>query len=321
MKQPIGEFLATLRKANGYTQQEIADELGISNKTLSNWECDKALPDILLLPALADLYGVTVDEILSGERKLKEERALSNKSEKNLLRAKLAKFDVGAWIITGFIIVGLLVFFLGACDDVTELFTFDFELYIWLMIAGFVSVAVCVGVLFLIWHSAVISVDGATELYPSYCINLRKKLVTNLYVSAIWTLIQALIVFYIADFNRENAMYAERVVIVTAYFVLPMALLAFCWCFFKRAIVKFGGDKDRLNLRADKNYFWTVALFGLFPAVIVAVICLILAFAPDVTITDLQITYVAVGVIVADVIVCFTLCLKRRFARYSKLLL
>ena len=39
-KQTIGEFLATLRKANGYTQQEIADRLGISNRTLSGWECD-----------------------------------------------------------------------------------------------------------------------------------------------------------------------------------------------------------------------------------------------------------------------------------------
>ena len=60
-KQTIGEFLATQRKAKGFTQQYVADLLGVSNKTLSAWETNKAYPDILVLPALAELYGVTAD--------------------------------------------------------------------------------------------------------------------------------------------------------------------------------------------------------------------------------------------------------------------
>ena len=67
-RQTIGAFLATLRKAHGYTQEEVADKIGISNRTLSKWETDRAMPDILYLPALADIYGVSVDEILRGER-------------------------------------------------------------------------------------------------------------------------------------------------------------------------------------------------------------------------------------------------------------
>ena len=68
-KQTIGGFLATLRKANGYTQQEVAEKLGVSNKTLSSWETDKTCPDLTLIPVLADLYGVSADEILRAERR------------------------------------------------------------------------------------------------------------------------------------------------------------------------------------------------------------------------------------------------------------
>lgn len=90
-KQTIGGFLATLRKANGYTQQEIAEKIGVSNKTLSSWETDKTCPDLTLIPVLADLYGVTSDEILRAERRRSEtaekertpaERAAGN--EKNI---------------------------------------------------------------------------------------------------------------------------------------------------------------------------------------------------------------------------------------------
>ena len=79
MKQTVGEFLATLRRANGYTQQEVADRLGVSNRTLSAWERDTSAPDILLLPVLADLYSVTVDEILRGERRAAEEKPLPDR--------------------------------------------------------------------------------------------------------------------------------------------------------------------------------------------------------------------------------------------------
>lgn len=79
MKLPIGEFLARIRKEQGYTQREIADKLGISNRTLSAWEQGRAYPDVLTLAQLADIYGVTADEILKGERK--ERTQLPNLSE------------------------------------------------------------------------------------------------------------------------------------------------------------------------------------------------------------------------------------------------
>jgi len=64
----IGSFLSALRKANGMTQQDVADRLNVSNKAVSRWERDECAPDITLIPALAEMFGVTCDELLKGER-------------------------------------------------------------------------------------------------------------------------------------------------------------------------------------------------------------------------------------------------------------
>lgn len=62
----IGAYIAELRQQHGLTQKQVAKKLNISNKTMSSWETGKTMPDIDLLPTLADLYGVSCDEILRG---------------------------------------------------------------------------------------------------------------------------------------------------------------------------------------------------------------------------------------------------------------
>ena len=54
------------------TQQEVAQSLGITDKTVSKWETGNGYPDITMIPALAELFGVTTDEILRGERLIKD---------------------------------------------------------------------------------------------------------------------------------------------------------------------------------------------------------------------------------------------------------
>ena len=65
----IGAFIAERRKAIGLTQQMLADRLGLTNKAVSKWETGDGLPDITVLPALAENLGVTVDELLAWERR------------------------------------------------------------------------------------------------------------------------------------------------------------------------------------------------------------------------------------------------------------
>ena len=63
-KRTMGSLMSALRKSKGMTQQDVADILGVSNKTVSKWECDDGCPDISTLPAIAELYGITVDELI-----------------------------------------------------------------------------------------------------------------------------------------------------------------------------------------------------------------------------------------------------------------
>ena len=71
----FGNFLYLLRKERSMTQQELADRLGITNKAVSKWETGEAFPETAQLVPLADVFGVTVDELLRGERAARTEDA------------------------------------------------------------------------------------------------------------------------------------------------------------------------------------------------------------------------------------------------------
>ena len=62
-----GKLIAELRKKQGLTQQQLADKLNLSNKTISKWESGSGGPDISNLLVLAESLGISVDELLKGE--------------------------------------------------------------------------------------------------------------------------------------------------------------------------------------------------------------------------------------------------------------
>lgn len=68
MEQPFSDRLKRYRKAKNLTQQELADALGVSNKSVSRWESEGGYPDIPLLVPLARTLGVTVDDLLDDEK-------------------------------------------------------------------------------------------------------------------------------------------------------------------------------------------------------------------------------------------------------------
>lgn len=69
----IGKTIADLRKANNMTQSEVADILGVSYQAVSKWERDESLPDITLLPQIADLFHITIDELLRGSFEMNQQ--------------------------------------------------------------------------------------------------------------------------------------------------------------------------------------------------------------------------------------------------------
>ncbi len=68
MEQSLGRRIAELRKNKGMTQEELAEQMGVSPQAVSKWENDQTCPDITLLPKLAALFGTSVDVLLSGEK-------------------------------------------------------------------------------------------------------------------------------------------------------------------------------------------------------------------------------------------------------------
>lgn len=78
----IGKYLAQLRHNRGLTQEALGEKLGVTNKTVSRWENGNYLPTVDALQQLSDLYGVTINEILSGQKL--EEAEYKAAAEENL---------------------------------------------------------------------------------------------------------------------------------------------------------------------------------------------------------------------------------------------
>ena len=68
-QKKIGKFLKELRKEKGITQEEFAEMLNVSGRTVSRWETGTNMPDISLLVDIAEIFDVSIPEIINGERK------------------------------------------------------------------------------------------------------------------------------------------------------------------------------------------------------------------------------------------------------------
>lgn len=101
----IADQIKSARIQKEYTQEQSAENLMVSRQTISNWENGKSLPDIVSIIRMSDLYDVSPDELLKGDKVLMEKiekDAMAVKAEK-----KIIKF---AWIS---IVLGVIVIILG----------------------------------------------------------------------------------------------------------------------------------------------------------------------------------------------------------------
>ena len=69
----MGSFLAELRKERNLTQAELGEKLGVTNKTISRWETGNYMPSVEMLEELSTMYGMTINELLSGKKLSTEE--------------------------------------------------------------------------------------------------------------------------------------------------------------------------------------------------------------------------------------------------------
>lgn len=113
----IEKKLKITREAKGLTQEQVAMEVMVSRQTISNWENGRSLPDIISIIKLSELYNISVDELLKGDRKMQE------KVEKDANIAKTNKtviFITGAITLAALVIYVVSIFVGGNFNDFCE---------------------------------------------------------------------------------------------------------------------------------------------------------------------------------------------------------
>ena len=120
----MGSFLAELRKEHNLTQAELGEKLGVTNKTISRWETGNYMPPVEMLEELSNMYGMTINELLSGKKLSTEEyKEMAETNIKETLKAstfelkekqvfykkKWLKEHIFEMVLIGIIIVGVFV--------------------------------------------------------------------------------------------------------------------------------------------------------------------------------------------------------------------
>ena len=117
--QKIGTFLKELRKEKGFTQEQLAESLNVSRRTVSRWETGSNMPDLDLLMEISDLYEVDLREMLNGERK--SEKAMDKEMEETVLQ--VAEYsNAGQERATKVVRVYFLLGILALCVNAATLF-------------------------------------------------------------------------------------------------------------------------------------------------------------------------------------------------------
>ena len=106
----VGEFIIKERKAKNLTQEKLAEKLFVSPKTVSKWENGKGIPDTTVLPKLSELFKVTVNELLNGERLSNEKYASA--AEERILELQKEKEESHKLLLTTEIIMMSAIFIL-----------------------------------------------------------------------------------------------------------------------------------------------------------------------------------------------------------------
>ena len=289
-KQTMGEFLGVLRKSHGYTQQEVAEKLNVSNRTLSSWETDRTTPDILLLPAIADLYGVTVDELIRGVRGENAESENKVEFSENALHAsrkhRYGKFSTNSIILTG---VGCFCSALFAVAFILNLYLATplwLDLLLWILSAC--GVIAC-GIILLTFKHNLMVTEGIVlnedyaEENKAFAFTVNRKTVNYLLICALPLLVVALVLLcvfipeiYHLDnyvFTHYNLSYAEyayyetlRSLEIKAYLIaiLPTAIIGLCllsaYGIINKIIFnKFADDEQEIIFKRNSKFLLIIS--------------------------------------------------------------
>lgn len=133
----IGNFIANERKTKKLTQAKLAEKLFVSEKTISKWENGKGIPDTTLLPKLCEIFEISINELLNGERFSSENYI--EKAEEKLLELKKLKEEGDKRLLSMEIVIGFLsVVFLLSLTFIASFLKMENWIRIFLITFGFV---------------------------------------------------------------------------------------------------------------------------------------------------------------------------------------
>ena len=103
----IGKFISACRKEKGLTQAQLAEKFGITDRAVSKWETGKSIPDASIMLELCAELGISVNELLSGE-KLNDMTNYNEQAEKNLLDLKEREEKASRNMLTMEVVIGFI---------------------------------------------------------------------------------------------------------------------------------------------------------------------------------------------------------------------
>ena len=109
-QRKIGAFLKKLRNEKGITQEQMADELGVTGRTISRWETGSNMPDISLLVEIAEFFDISIPEIIKGERKSEDMKEEAKEVAETMSDYAQAEKEQLVKSIRNLSIIGLIAF-------------------------------------------------------------------------------------------------------------------------------------------------------------------------------------------------------------------
>ena len=118
--QKIGNFLKELRKEKNLTQEQLAETLNVSRRTVSRWETGSNMPDLDLLMEIADLYQVDLRELLNGERKNEQMNEEMKETVLQVAEYSNAEKQRTAKVVRVYFVLGILALIANAVMNMIE---------------------------------------------------------------------------------------------------------------------------------------------------------------------------------------------------------
>lgn len=267
----FGNFLYTLRVEKGFSQAQLGEMLGVTNKAVSKWENGSAKPNTVLIPRIAEIFGVTVEELFACKR---FEKDCEYEEIKNYLSLQKKKYAVRSSVFLSAIIALPLLLIEFIC--VVMGFQLPDDIAGPLGAVGFIFAFIISITAFIIYRKNFKqSIAPSETIYTSRFISFIKN---GLLVSAIawWCIFVLLLSIYLLILSYSLNFIPANIFLSIAVFVLIILLGTFiCFANIKRLLkIKFSQQtqKEKKRIRFSELPIWAkicyIAVIVLSPFVL-----------------------------------------------------